>query len=136
MLLQESTTGRDSKSSWPKHEGILSQTRCFLQGWWGQGRVTALQWVPVCPTESGAPSEHMENVLGRPVPVLMPQAAGTCLDGLISNALAQGWLLSIVPAWNRPSLSLHSYFGGLCSLSSVVHGSILLTHFTVPCASV
>lgn len=62
MLFQESTTGRDSKNSWPKHESILSQSRCSSEGWWGQGCVTALQWVPVCPTESGAPSEHRENV--------------------------------------------------------------------------
>lgn len=62
MLFQDSTMGRDSKNSWPKHESILSQSRCSSEGCWGQGRVTALQWVPVCPTESGAPSEHRENV--------------------------------------------------------------------------
>lgn len=63
------------------------------------------------------------GLLGRPV--LIPQAAGTCLGGLISSALAQGWLLGIVPAWDGPSLSLHCVFWDLCLLSSVVHGSII-----------
>lgn len=61
MLFQESTTGRDSKSSW-SNRLILSLNRYFSEGWWGQGRVTALWLVPVCTTEPGAPSEHRENV--------------------------------------------------------------------------
>lgn len=68
--------------------------------------------------------------------VLIPPAVGTCLSGLISSALTQGFLLRIVPARDRPSLSLHSCFGGLCPLSSVVHSTILLTRFTVPCFSI
>lgn len=56
--------------------------------------------------------------------MLIPQAAGTCLGVLTSSALAQ--LLSIVPAWDSPSLSFHNCFGGLSPLSSVVHSSILL----------
>lgn len=63
MFFQESTTGRDSKSSWAQHEGTLSQNRCFSEGWWGQGQVTALQWIPVFPTELGAPSEHRKNMI-------------------------------------------------------------------------
>lgn len=48
------------------------------------------------------------GLLGRPA--LIPQAAGTCLGGWLSGALAEGWPLSTVPSWNRPSLSLHSCF--------------------------
>lgn len=58
--------------------------------------------------------------------MLIPQAAGTCLGVLTSSALARGQLFGIVPAWDRPSLSFHSCFGGLSPLSSVVHSSILL----------
>lgn len=68
--------------------------------------------------------------------MLIPQAAGTCLGGLISSALAQGWLLGIVPAWDRPSLSLHWFFWGSVSLELCGSQQHHLTYFAVPCASV
>lgn len=74
------------------------------------------------------------GLLGRPV--LIPQAAGTCLGGLISSALAQGWLLGIVPAWDGPSLSLHCVFLGSVSLEFCGSWQHHLTHFAAPSASV
>lgn len=41
---------------------ILSQSRCCSAGWQGTGGVTALRWVPVCPSEARARSEHREKV--------------------------------------------------------------------------
>lgn len=131
MLFQESTTERDSKSSWLKHEAILSLNRCFSEGWWGQGCVTALQWVPVYRTESGAPSEHRENcgLLGRPV--LIPQAAGTCLGGLISRGGG-----SALFQLGTGQVCLFTVVLGFVSLELCDSQQHPLTHFAVPCVRV
>lgn len=98
-------SGRESKKSWPKHGDILSQSRCSLAGWQGTGRCDCPAVGTSLPTEARAPSEHGEKVAFR------EGQRSSCKEqapARVVGSLAEGWPLSIIPAWGRPSLSLHS----------------------------
>lgn len=83
-------SGRESKKSWPKHGDILSQSRCCSAGWQGTGRCDCPVVGTSLPNRGKSPqrAQGEGGLLGRPA--LIPQGAGTYLDGWLSGALAEG----------------------------------------------